>query len=154
RRGFILAASGRRDEVPERLKVRPIEDMLRWLADNLPVQAEQPRSGAVDRRHCARRIDGHDAGRYPLQNRLDITAPTFDFDVFALEGERAALHPPPAARQFAGHRVERLDERAEFVVRLSLDALVETSCTNFPGSGGERLHRTSDPLGEIEPHPG
>ena len=48
-----LAVSGTGQHLAKRLQVRPVEDGQRGLSDNLPVQTQEPRGGAVDRRNRA-----------------------------------------------------------------------------------------------------
>ena len=55
--------------------------------------------------------------------------------------------------QLRRHRVERLDERAELVARLRLDAVIEMSRANLARALGEHLHGPRDALGQVEAHP-
>ena len=70
---------------------------------------------------------------------------------FELDGRTIDL--PPARRQLARHRVERLDERAELVVALWLDPLIEPARANFARRSGQQLHRSSNALRQIESRP-
>ena len=58
-----------------------------------------------------------------------------------------------ARRELPGHRVERLDERAELVARLRLDPVIEMAGADLAGTRGEPLHRTRDALGQIQAGP-
>ena len=62
----------------------------------------------------------------------------------------------PALPHFAGHAVERFDQRPELVVadRLAIDAVVEVPGLDFPGGGRQALHGLGDALGEVQAHPG
>ena len=117
-------------------------------------EAQQPRRGAVDRGDRAGGVDRDDAGRDALEDRLDVAPAAFDLDVLALELDRRALDLAAARRQLAGHRVERFDERAELVVALRLDALIEAAGADLARGRRQHLHRARDPLGEVEAHPG
>ena len=117
-------------------------------------QAEQPRRRAVDRRHRAAAIDRHDAGRNPFQDRLDVAAALFHFEMLPFEIDRRAVDLPAARRQLARHRVERLDQRAELVVALRLHVLIQPARADFAGGRREHQHRPRDPLRQIRAHPG
>ena len=74
--------------------------------------------------------------------------------VLALELDRRSLDAAPARRQLSGHGVEGLDERAELVVALRLDPLIEASGADLARRRRQHLHRPGDAFGEIRPHPG
>ena len=98
-------------------------------------------------------VDRDDAGGDAVEHRFDVAAAAFDVLMLALELDRRALEPPPAGGQVASHAVERLDQRAELVARLRLDAVIEVAGADLVGRRGQHLHRPRDALGQVEPHP-
>ena len=120
-------AARTREQRRQRPEIGPVEHGERGLADNRARQAEQPRRRAVDRRDRAAGIDRDDAGRDALQNGLDVAAALLHLEMLALELDRRPVDLAAARRQLARHRVERVDERAELVVALRLDALIEAA---------------------------
>ena len=106
--------------------------------------------GRVDRADAAVGADRHDAGRDALEHRLDVAAALVELGVLALHLDARPLEPPLAGRQLARHRVERLDQRAELVARLRLDAVIEVAGADLARAGREHADRPRDPLREIE----
>ena len=147
-------AAGSGEQRRQRLEIGPIEHGQRGLADNRAGQAEQPRRRAVDRRHRAAGIDRHDAGRNALENRLDVAAALLHLEMLPLELDRRSVDLAAARRQLARHRVERVDERAELVVALRLDVLIQAAGADLAGGRREHQHRPRDPLRQIRAHPG
>ncbi len=73
--------------------------------------------------------------------------------MLAFELHGRMLETPPAGGQLSGHAVEGFDERAELVLRLGHDAMVEVACTDLLRGGREQTNRPCDALGEVETHP-
>ena len=97
--------------------------------------------------------DRHDPGRNPLQHRLDVSTALVELGVLPLHLDARAFEPALARGELARHRVERLDERSEFVTRLRLDAVVEMPGANLARAGREPPHGPRDPLRQVEPEP-
>ena len=116
-------------------------------------QPQQPRGRGVDGGHGAVGVDRHDAGRDAFEDGLDVAPPPFGFLRLALEIDGRALQLAPAAGQFLGHAVERLDQRPELVFGLALDAVIQVARADLARRRGQHLHRARDALGQIEPHP-
>ncbi len=101
----------------------------------------------------ARRVHRHDAAGDAFEHGLDVAAAALDVLVLALELHRGALEPLAAGRQLAGHHVEGLGERAELVVALHLDAVIEAARADLVRGRRQQLHRPGDALGHVEAHP-
>ena len=150
-----IVASAQRlvDDAGQRLQLRAAERFARGLAGHRRVDAEQPHRRGVRRANAAERVHGHHTGGDAIENRFDIVLSRFHVHVLAFELHRRSFQPPAAGGQLAGHAVERVDERAEFVLRLGDDAMVEMAGADFLGGGGEQLNGPRDPFGQIEAHP-
>ena len=55
--------------------------------------------------------------------------------------------------QLLGHAIERAHQRAEFVLRLHVDAMIEIAARNFARRLGQRLNRHGHLLGKKQRHP-
>ena len=104
------------------------------------IHAEQVGCRAVQRGHATARIGGDDARGDVGQHDLEI-AP-------------ARIELRAAGLQIGRHVVERRNQRADLVVSLSRDVLVEVSLRDGPRSLGELLDRHRDAARDVEPHPG
>ena len=137
----------------ERLEILALADVLGARADDRPIDLEQAERRAVDRLDLPVGSERHDAGGDPLEHGFDVLAALVELLVLALEIEARALELALAGGELPGHRVERLDERAELVAGLRLDSVIEVAGANLAGAGGEPLHRTRDALGQIQAGP-
>ena len=119
------------------------------------VEAEQPRRRAVDRGDRARR-------RRPTRRRSRCARGSSRCSAGGLRPRGACARARSVDRSSLRRlvasspaiAVERLDERAELVVALRLDALIEVARADLARRRGQHLHRPRDPLGEVEAHPG
>ena len=148
-----LAAAGPGQQRAERLQIGTAEDAERRLADDRSLDAQEPRRRAVDRRDPAGRVHRHDARRDALQNRLDVAPPPFDLLVFPFELDGRSLDLAPARLELDRHRVECVDERAELVVALRLDPLIEMARADLARGRRQKLHGARDALRQIRSHP-
>ena len=144
----------RRRERRQRLQVVAAEDRRGRRAQRVGVEREQPPRHGVDDADAALRVEADDAGGDALEDGLEVAPPRVGLEALALEIEARSIEALLARRELARHRVERLDERAELVVRVGLDAVIEMAGADLAGAGGEPLHRPRDALGEEQPHPG
>ena len=141
------------DDLLQRPEIFPCEHFVGKPSGHVLVQPEQPNRRSIHRLDAPVRGNRHDTGRDPLEDRFEITAALFDLGVLLLEVQPRPFELLLTRGELAGHRVEGLDQRSELVPRLRLDAMIQASGTDFTCSGSQPLHRTGDPLGEIQPHP-
>ena len=131
---------------PQRVEILAREQPLARRADHGAIDREQPAGGAVDGFDPLVGADGDDSRGDALQDRLDIPAPVFELQVLPLQRVLAG-------GQLRCHRVEGLDEGAELVAGLRLDAVIEMSRANLARALGEHVHGPRDALGQVEAHP-
>ncbi len=133
----------------ERLQILAPAQVLGPRADDRAVDFEEAQRRAVDRFDLPVGPERDDASRDALEHRLDVLPALVELLVLALEIEARVFELALARRQLSGHRIERLDERAELVARLRLDAVIEVAGADLARAGGQQLHRTRDALGQI-----
>ena len=149
-----IGLGARGDKGGHRLQIRPRKGRLHRMADDRPIQIEQPGRRAVDGGHEPRRVHRHDARRDSLQNRFYITSSSFDFLMLPLQLDGRPFNLSSTRDQLAGHGIESVDERPELVVRLRFDALVEPTGANLTRRRRQHLNGTRDPLGQVQARPG
>ncbi len=113
------------------------------LPDRVGSKTQQAPRRRVDRGHGAFGVDRHDAGGDALEDGLDVAPPAFGFLRLALEVDGRALQLATAPGQFLGHAVERLDQRAELVFGLALDAVIQVAGADLARGRGQHLHRAA-----------
>ena len=134
-------------------KVVAREDIRRRPADGLGPNTEQAARRPVHRADDAGRIERDDARTDALEDRLDVAAPALAFEVLALDIAGGPLELAPALGEFARHAVERLDQRAELVLGLRLDAVIQVTGANLARGRRQQLHGAGDALCEVQAHP-
>ncbi len=80
-------------------------------------------------------------------------APAFELLHGLLEIASELIDLAAGVAQLGGHGVEGADERAEFIVGLFGDLIVEITGGDFASAFGEGLDGDGDLLGEIESEP-
>jgi len=133
RSGLARALIDTAQEPVERAKRVPPERLSGRAADHCAIELQEAERGGVDGLDPAVDTDRHDAGRDPLEYRLDISAPLVQLQVLAFEIDPRSLQLPLTGGQLSGHRVERLDQRPELVARLGLDPVIQAAGADLPG---------------------
>ena len=121
------------DDVSQRLQVAVAEGLARRKPGDRRVDAKQPRGGGIRGADAAERIDGDDAGGNAIENRFDVRFRPSTSRCFAFELVSRSLETPAVGGQLARHAVERLDERAEFILRFGHHAMIEVAGADLPG---------------------
>ena len=148
-----LSTAGAGEQCTDRLQVGPVQRGQCRLADAVPIQIEQSGGGAVDGADGPRRVNRDHARRDSLENGFDIAAPPLHFLVLPFELHRGPFNLSPARRELTGHGVERDHERAELVVALRLDALVQPAGADLARRRRETLDRSGNAFRHVQTHP-
>ena len=128
-------------DLSQRLEILASQHAGRGLPHGRWIKGQQTARRPVDRAHPTLGIHRNYAGCDPLQNRLDVLATLVDLQIRALQVTPRPVQTETIRRQFAGHGVERFDERAELVGALGLNSIVEMTGPRSPGHRSPAIAR-------------
>src|ERR1700756_290503 len=115
--------------------------------------AENFNYGWIGAKDVAIGVERENAGRNIFQDSFDELAAAFEFLHGLLKIACELINLRTGVAELSGHGVEGADQRAEFVVGLFGDLIVEISRGDFSGAFGEGLDGNGDLFGEIKSEP-